>query len=268
MPLSNMEIAAQLDTLASAAPASAPNAQTLESVAQPEQPDTAVDAEAQVASDLEVKTKDSKKQVSWDDAIKMAPPEMADLMRGLRADYTKKTQELAAQRKEMQREREALARAQEAIQIQGDLPEWDPWDEGTVNARIEREVARRLAEALQPVRQEYEQMQTEEAYNSFLNSNPDFRTDMQLRSEVQKLLESNEALDLETAYWAVRGRRSKQQAAEVTQRIKLQKEAEKKAAMTATATPRRVGTPVANQQDLKKMSAQEIYRLAEAMNKR
>ena len=295
MSLTNMQIAAQLDAMSTGAGESTGGTLGYDNVQQPivgvgtpkdpslttpyskstNQPGESGEAgesgesgESGEAGDLEVKGKESKKTVSWEEALKSAPPEFADLMKGLRADYTKKTQELAAQRKEMQREREALARAQLQLEQTTELPEYDPWDESTVNARIEREVARRLAEALAPVREQYEQQQTQDAYNSFLTTNPDFRSDVALRKEVQALLESNEALDLETAYWAVKGRRTKAQASAAEQRAKAEREAQKKAATIATGTPRRVGTPVASARDLKGMSAQDIYKLAEAMHKR
>ena len=57
------------------------------------------------------------------------------------------------------------------------------------------------------MQQEYETMAAEDSYNNFLQAHPDFKEDQALRSEVQHLLEGNEALDLETAYWAARGRR-------------------------------------------------------------
>ena len=182
-------------------------------------------AEAQVASDAADAIGDVKAgKLSWNDALKRVPPDVASLMRSMQADYTRKTQELSRAQKEALAERESLLKGAAALKTK-ELPEYDPFNESTVQARIENEVSRRLAEVLKPMQDEYEVKAAEDQYNSFLSENPDFKSDAGLRSEVQRMLESNPSLDLETAYWAAKGRGAKLAAA----KAKADAEAEAKA---------------------------------------
>ena len=116
---------------------------------------------------------------------------------------------------------------------------------------------------------EYEQQQAQDNYRTFLQQHPDFESDTGLRSEVQHLLEENEGLDLETAYWAARGKRAKQQQAEQQESRRAKRRAAKQAALTATGTPRRAGAqgrPTAG--DLKRASAADILAIAQAMHRK
>lgn len=229
--------------------------------AQPQQPkDPAAELDEQVASE-------GTGKLSWNDALKRVPPDVAQLMKAMQADYTKKTQEAAQIRKEAQREREALLSGQSRLKAPVQLPDYDPFDEGSINARIEAEVRRRLDEVLEPMRQEYEVASAQDAYQSFLAENPDLKTDTALRSEVQAMLESNPNLDLETAYWAAKGRASKLNAAKEAERASADRKARKAAAETATAVPRRGGTNTpAPASSIRRMSAADILAQAQALH--
>jgi hypothetical protein len=222
--------------------------------------DPAAELDEQVASE-------GTGKLSWNDALKRVPPDVAALMKAMQADYTKKTQEAAQVRKEAQREREALLSGQAKLKAQVQLPDYDPFDEGSINARIEAEVRRRLDEVLEPMRQEYEVASAQDAYQSFLAENPDLKTDGALRSEVQALLESNPNLDLQTAYWAAKGRATKLNAAKEAAAASADRKARKTAAETATAVPRRGGTSTpAPASSIRRMSAADILAQAQAMH--
>ena len=201
-----------------------------------------------------------RRSLSWEDAVKAVPPDIARLMRNMQGDYTRKTQELAEQRKEFIREREALMKGTAALTpADGELPEYDPFNEASVNARIEQEVTRRLREVLEPMEAEYRAMAAEDDYQQFLTAYPDFQTDTDLRSEVQKILEGNEALDLETAYWAAKGKQSRIQAEQDAKASRARKNAQRQAAQTAVSQPRRAGrSSRPSRSDLKKMTAADI----------
>lgn len=208
------------------------------------------------------------RNLSWDDAITQVPPDIAKLMRNMRADYTRKTQELAEQRRDFKREREALMKGAEALQDR-EVPEYDPFNEDTITARIEAEVNRRLREVLEPMQAEYQTMAAEDSYNSFLEAHPDFKEDTALRSEVQHLLEGNEALDLETAYWAAKGKQAKMVRESEAMKRKAERAARKKAAMQGTATARRAtpgGKP--GRSKMRGMSNADILAMAKAMHNR
>ena len=190
-------------------------------------------------------------------------------MRSMQADYTRKTQELSEQRKDFMREREALMKGKAAIEAPAELPEYDPFDEGTINARIEAEVAKRLQQVLEPMQAEYEQMAAQDSYKAFLQEHPEFETDTGLRSEVQSLLEANESLDLETAYWAARGKKARAEAAEAKHTRSARRKARQEAALKGTGTPRRGGAGrVPGRKDLKSMSAADILAVAQAMHRK
>jgi len=245
---------------------SAPEA-AVEAVAVPDAPEAAVEA-PEAVDQVEAARAESKRP-SWADElakVEAISPQAAELMRKQQADYTRKTQELAKTRREMLREREALQRGARKIAPPEELGEFDPFNEQSVQARIEAEVARRLQDVLQPMQQEYELMAAEEAYQGFLQAHPDFESDVELRAEVQQALESSPSLDLETAYYAVQGRRARHQAAETQQRSAAERKARREAAVRGTGMPRKGGAPVRpNGRDLKKMSSADILALAKQL---
>jgi hypothetical protein len=235
--------------------------------------DTSEDVEAADTADTAPDEADAQDQeapkgkLSWDEAVKQVDPQVASLMKDLRAEFTRRTQKHSAERKQWERERKALQAARDQLKAAEDMPEYDPFNESTVQARIEAEVARRLNEALLPMQREYETMAAEDAYSNFLSDHPDFETDTALRSEVQSMLESNTNLDLETAYWAAKGRQTKAQREAQNARKRAERAARKEAAKKATAAPRRPGRPKPKQSDLKGMSTADILALAQSMNR-
>jgi len=114
-------------------------------------PVEAVDDQAD-GGDVELEEADgSRRRLSWSEAMERVPPDIRRLMRDMQADYTRKTQEVAEQRREVLRERQALLKGKAALAEDRELPEYDRFDETTIQARIEREVARRRREVLDPM---------------------------------------------------------------------------------------------------------------------
>ena len=243
----------------------------------PAETEAAAPAEAEAAPEVEAPedTSDaepeagSESRLSWRDAvtrIEAIDPRAAALMRQMQGDYTRKTQEASAMRKEAQAERAALLKGKRELeQLRSELPEYDPWNEDSIKARIEHEVQVRLNALLEPMQQEYEVQQAEQAYNSFLAEHPEFETDQGLRSDVQAMLEENTSLDLETAYWAVMGRRKQQQAAEA-QTQKRAKRAARREAAKATGIGRKGLNMQPSRADVRKMSNADLLALAKAMH--
>jgi len=232
----------------------------------PEAPETPEVAETPEAEAPEAP--DGRPALSWEEAMRRVPPDIAALMKGMQGDYTRKTQEVAQMKKDVLREREALQRgfAQVKPKDPAELGDFDPFNEASVQARIEAEVAKRLQEALTPMQREYELMAAEEAYQGFVQTHPDFETDTELRAEVQQALEANPTLDLETAYYAVQGRRNRRAASEATARAKAERTARRKAAVKGTGMPRKGTAPrKPAARDLKKMSHADILALAKEL---
>ena len=235
----------------------------------PEPEPSAEEAEVEVEVEAEENGKPERRSLSWADALKQVPPDIRQLMQSMQSDYTKKTQQLASERKSFLAERQALLKGQESLKTPAELPEFDPFNESTINARIEAEVNKRLNAVLEPMKREYEQVRAEESYTTFLAEHADLKTDVGLRSEVQHLLEANAGLDLETAYWAAKGKQARQAAAKATETDKARRSAEREAAQRGTGLPRKgaaAAPPAAR--DLRKMSSADIFAMAQSLHRR
>jgi len=147
------------------------------------------------------------------DVMANLPPEARAVLKRLQADYTRKTQELAAQRKTLAAERAALEAEQDAAVLAPpkkavakriDPATLDPLDPAQLAAFIEQQVADRLAAERAPVAAAAQQRQAAAAVQKFAAEHPDLAD---LEDEIAALLEANEHLDLETAYYAVKGRK-------------------------------------------------------------
>lgn len=224
---------------------------------------------SEVELEVEGEGKPERRGLSWADALKQVPPDIRQLMKSMQSDYTKKTQELASERKNFLAEREALLKGHAALKVPETLPEYDPFNESTIAARIEAEVTKRLQAVLEPMKREYEQVRAEESYNSFLAEHSDLKSDTGLRSEVQHLLEANASLDLETAYWAAKGKQARLAAAKVAETDKARRAAEREAAQRGTGLPRKgaAASPPAKS-EVRSMSAADIYALAQSLHRR
>jgi hypothetical protein len=255
--LSNLSQSAALSSVASAA-LDAAQAQHADPPGEPTEAET-LDAIVEL-------DEAQAKGLSWEEAMRRVPPGVAKLMKSMQSDYTKKTQELADQRRELQRERESLLKVK--FEAPEDVGEYDPFNEGSITKRIEAEVAKRMKQLLEPMQQEAELLKAEADYNSFLTSNPDFKTDTALRSEVQNLLELNPNLDLETAYWAAKGKQGKGRNAGTEGLDRARKEATRQAAQIATAPGRKGITPARpTATQARSMSNEDILAAAQALHR-
>jgi hypothetical protein len=196
---------------------------------------------------------------SWQSVLDSAPDDVQRAMASLRADYTRKTQELAQQRKELARQQKALTEsdAYKAIteMAHGDDVQFDPFDPQSFNAYVNKVVAERLSSILEPMRQEQLQFQAQNKLDAFMTEHPELRTDQAFRKEVHQTLTDNEHLDLEAAYWIVQGRRAKAAQAQQDQRIKRTKKAARAAGL-AVGSGRKSGVTVPKDET---MNAWDIY---------
>ena len=218
-----------------------------------------------------VEAKPEGKKLSWDQEVAKLPAELQSLAKGLQGMVTKKTQALAEERKALAAEREAWRQSISKLSAapQGELPELDSWDSASIQARIEAEVSKRLAEALAPVESEYRAAQADMEFDKFTAAHPDLLDDPDIKSGVAELLQKNESIDLETAYWAVRGRLAKKAPAQ-TPGPDPRRAAARKAAETVAA-PRRPPTsapPKMSPQDLKRATPEQILAMAKALAER
>lgn len=145
--------------------------------------------------------------VDYNKTISELPDDAKKILANLRSDYTKKTTEIAAQRRELDAQREAMLSSQAMRDLQAKASETpvdaDPWDATSFNNRIEQEVAKRLNEVLKPMQEERASQQRRQKLAQFKSENPDIET---YKTEIVEVLKSNEALSLEQAYYFVKGK--------------------------------------------------------------
>jgi len=143
------------------------------------------------------------------------------LVGNLRADYTKKTQAISEQRKQIESDRKALLDSNFYADVskQADVQtELNVFDTASVEARIQQEVAKRMKQMLEPMRKEAEITKRQYALDEFKRSNPDIEV---YKKDIAKMLISDNTLSLERAYWIVKGQvtteRSRSTEAELAQ---------------------------------------------------
>ena len=204
---------------------------------------------------------------SWDKVYDQVPESAQRAMASLRKDYTRKTQELAEQRKAIQAEQEKLSAlrmnlednaAYKAIQeaAQAETGDFDPYDTQSFERYVNRIVAERLQSVLQPMAEQQMQAQAKAKVQSFMSQHPELQTDEMFKGEVRKTLLSNENLTLQDAYWIVKGRQSHQTA----ERHQMQQLAFQQAAQAAglkVGAGQHKGITVPKNSD--KMSASDLY---------
>ena len=199
------------------------------------------------------------KGINWNETVSGLPDDAQKLLANLRADYTKKTQELSRQRQALENERKALLnedylktineKANQEIQF-------DPFDNDSVNARIEQEVAKRMQQMIQPLQQEYELQQRQMALDNFKSAHPDLQ---EYKTEIAKLLMTDQSLNLERAYYIVKGKANTDKAAAYEKELATYKQAAREYGLKVGGG--RINNPSNNIPDaVKKGGPYEIYK--------
>jgi len=162
------------------------------------------------------------KGIDYNRVIKELPDEAQKLLSNLRADYTRKTQELSKERRELEAMKATLA-TNDAFNTaindaaNAETVELDPYNTESFERRIEQEVARRMQEMLKPVQEEQHQMRKRAQLEQFKAEHPDL---MDYKEPIAKMLQENQYMSLEDAYYVVKGKSS------VDENNKLKKELE------------------------------------------
>lgn len=192
------------------------------------------------------------KGVNYQEVVGALPDDAKKLVHNLRSSFTRKTQELAEDRKSLAAARSALD-AQRATLIESsffkDVSEkaeqkvenFDPYDNKSVEARIKQEVAIRMKEMLEPIRQANETQQRQSRLDSFKSDHPDLEG---MKGDVAKVLMANEHLNLEQAYWQVKGQQLHKQEQTQSAELKQYKSAAKAAGLKVGGASRGRGSGV------------------------
>ena len=192
------------------------------------------------------------KGVNYQEVVGALPDDAKKLVHNLRSSFTRKTQELAEDRKALASARSALD-AQRATLIESDffknvsekadkkVDNFDPYDTKSFETRIEKEVATRIKEMMEPLRQANEQQQRQNRLDSFKSDHPDLEG---MKSDVAKVLLANDHMNLEQAYWQVKGQQLHKQEQTQSAELKQYKSAAKAAGLKVGGASRGRGTGV------------------------
>ena len=198
---------------------------------------------------------------SWDAIYKAQPPEAQRAMAELRRAFTRKTQELAAEKRKIEAQNKAFSDSglmDELRDQAGKVPEdFDPFNAEHIQQLIDAKVAARLQQVLEPIHHQNQQHAARAKLETFKEQHPDFMGDPEIKSSVIAALRADPNLSLENAYWAVKGRISAAQQKQAAERQAVRQRAAKRAA-TVPSQGRRPGKQVANP-ELKNLKAWEIY---------
>lgn len=168
------------------------------------------------------------KGIDYNKTINELPDDAKKILANLRSDYTRKTQELSSKQKELESQRQALMESDAYRNIQSKAGEArvdaDPFDPQAFNQRIEQEVAKRLADVLKPMQTEYESQQRRQKLERFKSENPDLET---YKTEIVEVLKTNDNLNLEQAYYLVKGKTQTQKLRQAEQELVAYKTAAK-----------------------------------------
>ena len=161
----------------------------------------------------------------YNEVLRAIPEDGRKLIQNFRAGLTRKQQEYASLKQELEAERAELSRQREllsnspaakAIQAQATkaMPEGvDPWSEEGLAAMIEQKAAEMMQKVLAPMQEEQAVSVRKAELGAFKAEHPDLVDDPGTKSEVVALLKANPSMKLETAYWAVKGRQGANRAA-------------------------------------------------------
>ena len=233
---------AQAAPVQDSAPVEQPEGQATESVEAQAPAEEAPEASIQDLAAAEVdadifNAKNPHKGINYKEVLSELPPAAQKLVANLRSDYQRKTSDLSEQRKAMEATRANLEAQRKALldsdfyrdvneAADKELGEFNPYDDKSFEERIQKEVAQRMKSMLEPMRQQQELHNQQIRLQQFKSEHPDLDD---IKTDVAQVLMDNKHMNLEQAYWQVKGRRLseqiKTQEAELSSYKKVAREA-------------------------------------------
>ncbi len=169
--------------------------------------------------DDEVMQGEHKIGVPYQEVLKHIPENGRKVIQNLRSSYTKKTQEIAQIRADLEAQRADLLRQQQLLNSPAfrenidkkanSEEQYDIWDTEGRQKEIERQAAKMMQQMLAPLQQEMQVQQRQNQLDKFKAEHPDLK---EHRLEIAKMLNSRPELKLEDAYWLVKGRAASEEA--------------------------------------------------------
>ena len=161
------------------------------------------------------KSEEDYKGVDYKAVMQELSPEAKKLFHNLRSSFTKKTQSISDQKKALENAKAALHAREKAL-FESDFyksvsekaavekKDFDPYDTKSFESRIEQEVAKRMTEMMEPMRQAHVLQQQKHKLETFKAQHPDLET---FKTEIVDVLKEHKHMNLEQAYWQVKGRK-------------------------------------------------------------
>jgi len=171
------------------------------------------------------------------------PEEVRKHLGNLRASYTRKTQEIADLRKQLEAEREAL-RTQQELAVNNPVleemkqyntdEEYDLYTPEGQKAEIKRQAALMVQELMKPAQEKVQLQQRQMELDRFKSNHPEITSD-EFKMPMYELLKSRPELKLEDAYWLTKARIDAEKAKHVMEQQQQQKQ-KRRATLTKTTT--------------------------------
>jgi hypothetical protein len=182
------------------------------------------------------------------------PEDVRKHVANLRSSYTRKTQEIANLRKELEQERLELQNQREAtlnnpaynraVEVADNPEEFDLYDPEGMKKEIERQAAIQLKQMLAPAREELLMKQRRMELDSFKSQHPEITND-EYRLPIAKMLTERPELRLEDAYYIVRAKVDAEKSSVLKAELEAERASRRSALMrTASGTATKPnGTP-------------------------
>jgi hypothetical protein len=175
---------------------------------------------------------------SWDDIYSRQTPEAQRAMAEMRKAFTRKSQDLAAEKRKIEAQNRALMESGIVDQLAaeaGKVPDdFDPFNPDHLMQVIESKVAARLKQVLEPMHKQHQQHESRARYENFKAEHPDLVNDSAIKQGVYAALQKDPSLKLEAAYWMVKGKALAKQQRESADRAEVRRRAHQRAAQVTS----------------------------------
>lgn len=168
--------------------------------------------------------------------IHNVPEDVRKHLANIRADYTRKTQELSRMRREVEEAQRSMRQQNENIinsstaRLTANIDEeaeYDLFDPDGMKAEIQRQAQIMLRDMMKPAQEELQIQQRRLQLEQFKADNPEL-TDPEYRTEIVNLLKTRPELKMEDAFYIVKSKigatRLQEERAELAERKARQKE--------------------------------------------
>ena len=198
---------------------------------------------------------------SWDSVMEGQPADVQRAMQSLRSDYTRKTQAVSEQRKQLEAQQKIMLESDVVQQLkevaEHDDGEFDPFNPDSFNKYVNKVVATKMQELLQPMQEAQQKANAQAKVDVFMEKHPELKTNQGFRKDVREALMDNEHLDLQSAYWIVKGKQSAAKKSVKNYEDQKIRDRRRQISSLVTSGARKNASTLPT--NVKEMSAWEIY---------